>query len=246
MENNVIKFIAKSTQLQNLVRSLQLTKQFFVSSLIIGEAHSGKKTIAQYILPEAPVINGEDLSAVLETLNQSDELIIYNFAKIPNFSLLNFDNKRIIATALYQPRDKTVDELFGYIYNLPPLRERPEDVTALAEVFMQNAKEILGIDEIVSVKDIVFDLSQNSKSLERSIYKSLVLEDINEQDIENIMYRYFLEKLEGNSDYKKFLCLYEKPLIQAGLYKYKSQLKLANILGINRNTLRKKVNEYDL
>lgn len=242
----MIKFIAKSTHLHNLVKSLQLTKQFFVSSLIIGEAYSGKKTIAQYILPEAPLVNGEDLSAVLEALNQNDELIIYNFTKIPNFSLLNFDNKRIIATALYQPKDKTVDELFGYIYNLPPLRERPEDVAALAEVFTQNAKNVLGIDDAASVRIEELDLSQNSKSLERSIYKSLVLKDVDEQDIEKMMYAYFLENLEGNNDYKKFLYLYEKPLIQAGLHKYKSQLKLAGILGINRNTLRKKVNEYDL
>jgi len=242
----VIKFIAKSTQLQNLVKSLQLTKQFFVSSLIIGEAYSGKKTIAQYILPEAPMVNGEDLSAVLDALSQHDELIIYNFAKIPNFSLLNFDNKRIIATALYQPKDKTVDELFGYIYNLPPLRERPEDVAALAEVFTQIAKDVLGVDDATPVRIEELDLSQNSKSLKRSIYKSLVLKEIDECDIEKMMYRYFWENLEGNNDYKKFLYLFEKPLIQAGLHKYKSQLKLAGILGINRNTLRKKANEYDL
>ena len=242
----MIKFIAKSTQLQNLVKSLQLTKQFFVSSLIIGEAYSGKKTIAQYILPEAPMVNGEDLSAVLDALSQHDELIIYNFAKIPNFSLLNFDNKRIIATALYQPKDKTVDELFGYIYNLPPLRERPEDVAALAEVFTQIAKDVLGVDDATPVRIEELDLSQNSKSLKRSIYKSLVLKEIDECDIEKMMYRYFWENLEGNNDYKKFLYLFEKPLIQAGLHKYKSQLKLAGILGINRNTLRKKANEYDL
>ena len=242
----MIKFIAKSKQLHNLVKSLQLTKQFFVSSLIVGEAYSGKKTIAQYILPEAPVVNGEDLTAVLDALHLHDELIIYNFAKFPNFSLLNFDNKRIIATALYQPKDKTVDELFGYIYKLPPLRERPEDVAALSEVFMQNAKDILGVKEAVSLKKEEFDLSQNSKSLERSIYKSLLLKDMSAQDIEKIMYKYFLENLGGNNDYKKFLFLYEKPLIQAGLHKYKSQLKLAGILGINRNTLRKKANEYDL
>ncbi len=242
----MIKFIAKSTQLQNLVKSLQLTKQFFVSSLITGEAYSGKKTIAQYILPEAPMVNGEDLSAVLDALSQHDELIIYNFAKIPNFSLLNFDNKRIIATALYQPKDKTVDELFGYIYNLPPLRERPEDAAALAEVFTQIAKDVLGVDDATSVRVEELDLSQNSKSLKRSIYKSLVLKEIDERDIEKMMYRYFLENLEGNNDYKKFLYLFEKPLIQAGLHKYKSQLKLAGILGINRNTLRKKANEYDL
>jgi DNA-binding NtrC family response regulator len=242
----VIKFIAKSTQLNNLVKSLQLTKKFFVSSLIVGEAYSGKKSVAQYIMPEAPLVNGEDLQSVLETLKHHDEVIIYNFAKISNFSLLNFDNKRVIATALYQPKDRVVDDLFGYIYNLPPLRERAEDVSALAEIFTQRAKKVLSVEEDFSIRVEELDLTQNSKSLEKSIYKTLLLKDIEEDEIEKIFYNFFLENLSGDNDYKKYLYLFEKPLIKAGLKKYKSQLKLAGILGINRNTLRKKANEYGL
>ncbi len=242
----MIKFIAKSAQLNNLVKSLQLTKKFFVSSLIIGEAYSGKKSIAQYILPDTPLVNGEELQSVLDALAQNDEVIIYNFAKISNFSLLNFDNKRVIATARYQPKDKAVDELFGYIYNLPPLRERIEDVEALAEIITQQAKKILSIDNNIKIEFDDLDLSENCKSLEKSIYRKLVLYDISEDEIEKIMYNFFLEKLEGENDYKKYLYLFEKPLIQAGLKKFKSQLKLASVLGINRNTLRKKANEYEL
>ncbi len=242
----MIKFIAKSTQLNNLVKSLQLTKKFFVSSLIVGEAYSGKKSVAQYIMPEAPLVNGEDLQSVLETLAHHNEVIIYNFTKISNFSLLNFDNKRIIATALYQPKDKAVDDLFGYIYTLPPLHERQEDAIALAEVFIERAKKVLSVDHDVSIKFEELDLTQNSKSLEKSIYKTLLLKDIEKDEIEKILYNFFLENLSGDNDYKKYLHLFERPLIEAGLKKYKSQLKLAGILGINRNTLRKKANEYGL
>ncbi|RUM68172.1 MAG: Fis family transcriptional regulator [Sulfurospirillum sp.] len=242
----MIKFIAKSTQLTNLVKSLQLTKKFFVSSLIVGEAYSGKKTVARYILPDAPVVNGEDLQVVLDALQTNDELIIYNFTQISNYALLNFDNKRIIATARYQPKDKSVDELFGYIYNLPPLYKRLEDAKALAEVVVGRAKEVLGIEDDITVPFDEIDLRKNSKSLEKSIYKNLILKDMDETDIEKLMYRFFLEHLHGNNDYKKYLHLYERPLIKAGLYRYKSQLKLAGVLGINRNTLRKKANEYDL
>jgi len=242
----VIKFIAESTQLTNLVKSLQLTKKFFVSSLIVGEAYSGKKSVARHILPDAPLVDGENLTQVLESLQHHDEVIIYNFHKIANFSLLNFDNKRIIATALYQPKDPKVDELFGYIYTLPPLRERLEDAQALATIFTQKAKTTLSISHEISLDIADLDLEENSKSLEKSIYKTLVLSDIDQTDIEKIMYDFFLEHLEGNDDYKKYLPLFERPLIQAGLKKYKSQLKLAGILGINRNTLRKKANEYGL
>ena len=69
---------------------------------------------------------------------------------------------------------------------------------------------------------------------------------MDEKDLQNLMYEYLYENLDGNNDYKKFLYLYEKPLLEAGLKRYGSQLKLSGILGINRNTLRKKVNEYGL
>jgi len=242
----VIKFIAESTQLVNIVKSLQLTKKFFVSSLIVGEAYSGKKSVARHVLPDAPLVDGENLNNILDVLQRHDEVIINNFHKIANFSLLNFDNKRIIATALYQPKDPKVDELFGYIYTLPPLRERLDDAQALANIFIQKAKQTLSLSHevFINIKDL--DLNENSKSLEKSIYKKLVFSDIDQKDIEEIMYDFFLEHLEGNDDYKKYLPLFEKPLIEAGLKKYKSQLKLAGILGINRNTLRKKANEYGL
>ena len=242
----MIKFIAKSEQLQKLVTSLQLTKKFYVSSLIVGEDHIGKRTLASYIMPEAPVVNGEDLQSVLDALSRHEEVIICNFTQISNFSLLNFDNKRVIATARYQPKDPVVDELFGYIYHLDPLRMRPEDTKALAQIFLQKACKTLSIDKEIELNAEHFDLSNNSKSLEKSIYKRILFSDIGEEDIEQILYGFFIKSLEGDHDYKKFLPLFERPLLQAGLQKYRSQLKLAGILGINRNTLRKKVNEYGL
>ena len=44
-----------------------------------------------------------------------------------------------------------------------------------------------------------------------------------------------------NSDYRNLIYLYETPLIRAGLKKFKSQLQLSDKLGLNRNTLRKKI-----
>ena len=242
----MIKFTAKSPQLQNITKSLELTKKFFVSSLLTGEACSGKKRLARYILPDAPIIDGNDLPSVMEALTEYEELIIANFEKISNFAQLNFDNKRIIATALYQPKDTTVDRLFGHIYEIPPLRERPEDAIALAEIYMQDAREILAYDEAVEIDPNRLDLTENARSLKRQVYKELILNQLDEKDIEALMYDFFTKNLGGEDDYKKYLRLYEKPLIEAGLAKYKSQLKLASVLGINRNTLRKKVNDYGI
>jgi len=69
---------------------------------------------------------------------------------------------------------------------------------------------------------------------------------MNAKDIELLLYEYLLKNLSGNDDYRKYLSLYEKPLIEAGLKKFGSQLQLSQILGINRNTLRKKIYENNI
>jgi DNA-binding protein Fis len=57
------------------------------------------------------------------------------------------------------------------------------------------------------------------------------------------MQNYLVDRLGSNNDYRKFLYLYEVPLIKAGLFRFKSQSQLADKLGLNRNTLRKKITE---
>jgi len=52
--------------------------------------------------------------------------------------------------------------------------------------------------------------------------------------------------LGGNNAYRENLPIFERPLIEAGLKRYRSQLRLSSILGLNRNTLRKKINELGI
>jgi DNA-binding protein Fis len=59
-----------------------------------------------------------------------------------------------------------------------------------------------------------------------------------------IMENFLLQKLGGNNDYRRFLPLFEVPLIKAGMKRFKSQLQLADKLGLNRNTLRKKIADH--
>ena len=69
---------------------------------------------------------------------------------------------------------------------------------------------------------------------------------MDEKDIQEVLYSYFLQNLNGNNEYREYLELYEQPLIEAGLKKYGSQLQLSQVLGINRNTLRKKIHEHHI
>ncbi|HHC11368.1 MAG TPA: Fis family transcriptional regulator, partial [Campylobacterales bacterium] len=129
--------------------------------------------------------------------------------------------------------------------HIPPLRERDEDVKLLIEYFSNSIKEEFSLDNIeIEPKDI--DLSENIKSLKASIYKKLTLKSLTQKDIENLLFDYLYKSIDGNNAYREYLPLFEKPLIEAGLAKFKSQLKLSTVLGLNRNTLRKKIYELGI
>jgi DNA-binding protein Fis len=112
--------------------------------------------------------------------------------------------------------------------------------------FQGEIEKALMIEESTPIPHEKLDLSQNLKSLKASIYKELIVKTFDEEDIKALLYDYLFKTVEGNNAYREHLGLYEIPLIEAGLKKYKSQLKLANVLGLNRNTLRKKIQEYDI
>lgn len=240
-------FFSRSEQVQAIVKGLNLTKTLYVSSIIIGPPHTGKKTLVQSIFPNAPVISGENLDEIKNVLANTDELIISDFEKVKNKEALDFSNKRIIATASFMGNASLVDELFAFIYTMPHLTNRPEDIEYLKELFINKARSTLMIEELsINTDEIPLDLSLNNKSLKKSIYTYLHKHSMNAKDIEETLYSFLLKNLEGNDAYREYLGLYEKPLIKAGLDKYGSQLKLSEVLGINRNTLRKKIHEHGI
>ena len=241
------QFFTKSEHVHNIIKGFNLTKTLFVSSIIIGEDHIGKKLLATYLFPEAPVVSGEDQEAVVNALKEYDELIITDFEKLRNQESLDLDNKRIIATASYVGNQTIIDDIFAFIYTLPSLKERPEDTEYIKELFIKEALSNLMLTEKnLNTSNIPVNLSQNSKSLKSTIYRYLMTHSMEKKELQDAVYTYVLEKLDGNNGYKEYLELYEKPLIQAGLKKFGSQLQLSQVLGINRNTLRKKIHEHDI
>lgn len=240
-------FFTTSNEVNHIIKSFNLTKTLFVSSIIIGEAHTGKKTMARYLFPEARVVSAENQSEVIAALANNDELIITDFEKLTNQNTLDFSNKRIIATANYMGNPAVIDDLFAFIYTMPSLKERLEDATYLRDIFIRDAAKTLMIEQ----KDIVLDempldLATNTQSLKKSVYYTLVKHTMTLRDINDMLYDYFLKHLEGNDNYREHLAIYERPLIEAGLKKYGSQLQLSSALGINRNTLRKKIHEHNI
>ena len=193
------------------------------------------------------LFRGVNQEEVTQALENHDELIITDFEKLTNQSNFDFSNKRIIATANYIGNSSLIDDLFGFIYTMPSLAERPDDVTYLTKRFAKEALSILMMDSLeIDLKNISLNLSKNSRSLKKSIYLYLVQHSMGSSEIEEVLYHYLLKHLDGNDAYREYLGLYERPLIQAGLKKFGSQLQLSQVLGINRNTLRKKIYEHHI
>ena len=240
-----VHFLSNSPQIDNIVKGFTLTKSLFVSSLLVGEEYTGKKTLIKSLFPNSTYVNAQNSEELFLALETHDELIIYNFEKLNNFDNLNFENKRIIAIANHIENSVKIEAKFAFIYHMPPLRDR-EDLQPLIEYFQSRIQKELMIEDDRTLEIDKLDISQNIRSLKASIYKQLLTQTLKSQDIEAILYEYLLEHIEGNNAYREQLFLYEKPLIKAGLQKYKSQLKLSAILGLNRNTLRKKIQEHEL
>jgi DNA-binding protein Fis len=240
-------FYTTSQEVQQIIKGLSLTKTLYVSSIIIGEPYIGKKSLIRHLFPTVPMVSAANPKETERLLEENEELIITDFERYPNPNGLSFDGKRIIATANYITNQQTIDMLFAFIYTMPPLKERPEDTNYLKKRFFDEACRLLMLEnENDNLSDISIDLSQNIKSLRRSIYYTLISQTMDASAIESAIYHYMKKHLEGNNGYRNHIGLFERPLIKAGLEKFGSQLKLSEVLGINRNTLRKKIHEHGI
>jgi DNA-binding NtrC family response regulator len=242
---DVTNFITASDASSKAFKTASLLKTLTVNALIMGESGVGKKSLASYILPDASVIDASNFEELLQALESANEIIITNIDASPNIKrlidTLSSLRIRIIATSKSSLVNEAIDELFSVQFDIPPLEERPEDVELLVKKFAKEASSLFGGNERFNMKNFKADLSKNANSLRRQVMVNYLLQDINDTELMDIIENYLAPKLGSNCDYRNFLYLYEVPIIKAGLKKFKSQLQLADRLGLNRNTLRKKI-----
>jgi len=242
---DVTKFITASDASSKAFKTASLLKTLNVNALIMGEQGVGKKSLARFILPDAFILDASKHQELLLVLDSSNEIIITNVDSSPNLKILIeklLQTKiRVIATSKQSLSDESLNELFSVQFDIPSLDKRVEDIPFLIQKFLGEASTLFGGEEHVDFETITPDLSSNATSLRRQIMIKFLLENIQDTELMDIIQSYIAPKLGSNNDYKEFLYLYEAPLIKAGLKKFKSQLQLADRLGLNRNTLRKKI-----
>lgn len=244
------KFVTENETAKEIMRGLSLSGSLYVSSIVIGEPYTGKKSMIKKLFPDITSIevnSSSDTDEITEMLKEHNELVIFNFHKISSASKLDFGNKRIIATADRVPNGNIIDDKFAFIYYLPPLSERPEDVALYCKIFAEEAKRYLMCEESpADIDPLSVDISDNIKSLRADIFKRIFSQSLNKNDIMNILENFFEDDARLMKGYRDNLALLEIPLLKAGLKIFGSQLQLSKALGINRNTLRKKLNEYGI
>ncbi len=241
------EYIAVSKNSKEILNSAHLLQSVEVNALISGDQGVGKKSLAQYILPEAQVYKAKNLQndIVDNIINLKNcSIIIDKIENITNIDLIiNWikDNHiRVIATTLKNDLNTKLTELFSITIELPSLKDREEDVKALTTKFSKEASKTLDIEQTVPSK-LMINLSNNAHSLRKSIYFSYLFETIGEDEILMFMENYMYSNMQGEESYKDFLYLLEVPILKAASKKYKSQVQMAKHLGLNRITLRKKL-----
>ena len=241
-------YIAKSRASLEALKSANLLKSLTLSALIVGESGTGKETLAKFILPEAKIVQGDNFQEVLTFIGTNDAVIIKNFDKISNFQILKAEiekhKTRVIATSKTELLDKITSEFFALTITLSPLIERQEDVELLTEKFFQEVSAIFGESSDVSLKDLNVDLSNNCYSLRKSIYIKYLIDSLGENDVMSVIEGFLAKKLGGKNDYRDQLYLFDVPMLRCGFKKFNSQLNMSEKFGLNRNTLRKKINDY--
>ncbi len=183
----------------------------------------------------------------------------------------NQDLEKAVAEKRF--REELLYRLNSVTLQLPPLRERKGDVELLSRHFLEKFHREYNIElKLLSEKALdaleAYKWPGNVRELENTLRRAVLLSPsvmITAEDLNLPMERQKTESLEdvitarlkpfidrtgakGRQELYCFMMQFmERPLISLVLEKTKgNQVQAAEVLGINRNTLRKKIKELDI
>lgn len=132
---------------------------------------------------------------------------------------------------------------------IPPLRERPEDIVPLTEIFLSQyanaySKPSLRLSNDAKEKLNTYPWYGNIRELQHTVEKAVIICDGDTLEADNF---HFPRKKEGLLKEPATLEEMEYNMIKNALDKYNGNLSLvANQLGISRQTLYNKIKRYEL
>lgn len=243
-------YIAKDDISKEILNSAKLLQAVEVNALILGDYGVGKKSLARYILPKSEIYQAKDLQKdIIEdtVVLQNCAIIIDKINEITNIDLflkwIDENNIRIIAISITEILNQKIKDIFSINLEIPNLGKREEDTKSLVNKFSLEASNILDMP-LISQSKLIVNVTNNTHSLRKSIYFSYLFETIGEHEILMFLEKYITENLQGENSYKELSYIFEVPLLKASIKKYKSQVQAAKHLGLNRITLRKKLEMY--
>ena len=243
-------YIAKDDISKEILNSAKLLQAVEVNALILGDYGVGKKSLARYILPNSEIYQAKDLQKdIIEDIVvlQNCAIIIDKINEITNIDLflkwIDENNIRIIAISITEILNQKIKDIFSINLEIPNLGKREEDTKLLVNKFSLEASSILDMP-LISQSKLIVNVTNNTHSLRKSIYFSYLFETIGEHEILMFLEKYITENLQGENSYKELSYIFEVPLLKASIKKYKSQVQAAKHLGLNRITLRKKLEMY--
>ena len=244
------EYIAKDSISKEILNSAKLLQAVEVNALILGENGVGKKSLAKYILPRSEIYEAKNLQKDIADevlLLQNEAIIVNKINEITNIDLflkwIDENSIRVIAISQTENLNQKIKDIFSINLEIPNLSKRDEDTKALINKFSQEASSILDMP-LIPLSKLIINISNNTHSLRKSIYFSYLFETIGEHEILMFLEKYISENLSGDNSYKDLSYIFEVPLLKASTKKYKSQVQVAKHLGLNRITLRKKLEIY--
>ncbi|MDN5297892.1 MAG: hypothetical protein PWP51_445, partial [Clostridiales bacterium] len=135
---------------------------------------------------------------------------------------------------------------------IPPLRERREDIPKLVHYFVRNYNDLLG-KCVVAIPEEMMHLFErynwpgNIRELKNIIERLMILSDGEALSLEELPYELINEEAMGSRNELSHLEQAEQEVVLRALSKHQWNItKAAESLGISRLTLRRKIDKYSI
>lgn len=141
--------------------------------------------------------------------------------------------------------------------NVPPLRERKEDIIDLATMFLERYNERYGLDRKLSGKALKtltnYDWPGNVRELENLIESLVITADgasITGRDVQEYLFdeteAWNPRTVSGEGSLSELVEAFEKGILEEVYEKYQDSGMMAKVLGTTRSTINRKLKKYEI